>query len=119
VRLVRAMFVMLLVLHDYVYILIAGGLLGIANGGFMSVSWAMATDLVPDGEEARYLGLTNFATAGASALATIAGPVIDLVNRYTDNLGYQVVFVACIVLLVISSLLVLKIRISDTTRRVS
>jgi len=112
-------FVMLLVLHEYVYILIAGGLLGVANGGFMSVNWAMATDLVPDGEEARYLGLTNLATAGASALATIAGPVIDFFNRYTANLGYQVVFVVCIVLLVISSLLVLKIRVSNTSRRLT
>jgi MFS family permease len=103
-------FVILLFFHAYFYIMLAGALLGIANGGFMSANWAMATDLVAKDEEARYLGLTNLATGGACAIAAFAGPIIDILNTYGTNLGYQVVFVSCILFPIISSILVLKIK---------
>ena len=90
--------------------MLAGALLGIANGGFMSANWAMATDLVSKGEEARYLGLTNLATGGSCAVAAFAGPIIDLLNVYGANLGYQIVMLSCIIFSVVSSLLVLKIK---------
>ena len=60
---------MLLLGPSYGYILIGGALQGIAVGSFMSSNWALATDLVPKSEGARYLGLTNLATAGGAALA--------------------------------------------------
>jgi Na+/melibiose symporter-like transporter len=50
--------------HSYNLILFAGSLIGIAAGAFLSTNWALATDLVPQGEAARYLGLTNLASAG-------------------------------------------------------
>jgi MFS family permease len=103
-------FVVLLFFHTYFYIMLAGALLGIANGGFMSANWAMATDLVAKGNEARYLGLTNLATGGACAIATFAGPVVDFFNSCGPNLGYQVVMAACIVFSIASSILVLKIK---------
>ncbi|GAI08409.1 unnamed protein product, partial [marine sediment metagenome] len=61
--------------HSYVLIISFGGLIGMSFGAFMSTNWALATDLVPKGEEARYLGLTNLATAGGAALARLIGPV--------------------------------------------
>jgi len=67
---------------SYEYIIFGGAILGIATGAFMSSNWALATDLVPKGEEARYLGLTNLATAGGAALARLIGPVIDFLNNY-------------------------------------
>jgi Na+/melibiose symporter-like transporter len=103
-------FAILLLFHTYFYIMLAGDLMGIANGGFMSASWAMATDLVAKGEEARYLGLTNLATGGACAIATFAGPGVDFFNACGHNLGYQVVMMACIVFSIVSSVLVLKIK---------
>jgi len=92
-------------------VLIAGGaIIGIATGAFMSSNWALATDLVPGGEEARYLGLTNMATAGGAALARLIGPVIDYFNRFDAGLGYQVMLGACFAYFVAGSLLLLKIR---------
>ena len=92
-------------------VLIAGGaIIGIATGAFMSSNWALATDLVPGGEEARYLGLTNMATAGGAALARLIGPVIDYFNRFDAGLGYQVMLGACFAYFVVGSLLLLKIR---------
>jgi hypothetical protein len=76
----------------------------------MSANWAMATDLVTKGAEARYLGLTNLATGGACAIAAFAGPIVDFLNVYGTNLGYQFVMLFCVFLSIISSLLVLKIK---------
>ena len=77
----------------------------------MSTNWALATDLIPKGEEARYLGLTNLATAGGSALTLFTmGPMIDFFNAYDPGLGYKVMFLVCFTGLVVGSLLVLKIK---------
>lgn len=95
---------------SYGYIIFGGAILGIATGAFMSSNWALATDLVASGEEARYLGLTNLATAGGAALARLIGPVIDFFNSYTPGLGYQVMLGACFVYFVAGSALLIKIK---------
>ncbi|MFC1930639.1 MFS transporter [Chloroflexota bacterium] len=96
--------------HGYGYIIFGGAILGIATGAFMSSNWALATDLVAKGEEARYLGLTNLATAGGAALARLIGPVIDFFNTYTPNLGYQVMLGACFIYFITGSALIMKIK---------
>jgi len=96
--------------HSYGYIMFCGGLLGISAGAFMSTNWALATDLVAKGEEARYLGLTNLATAGGAALARLIGPVIDFFNALTPNLGYKVMLLACFLYFLIGSALLMKIK---------
>jgi MFS family permease len=54
--------------QEYDTILWAAGIIGMAMGAFNSTNWALATDLVAEGEEARYLGIANMATAGGAAL---------------------------------------------------
>jgi Na+/melibiose symporter-like transporter len=95
---------------SYTPIMLCGGLVGISFGAFISSNWALATDLLPKGEEARYLGLTNLATAGGAALARLIGPVIDFFNAQSHNLGYSVMLLACFVYLIVGSLLILKIK---------
>jgi Na+/melibiose symporter-like transporter len=95
---------------SYTHILLSAALLGIAYGGFMSSSWALATDLVAKGEEARYLGLANIASAGGSALAYLVGPAIDFFNSIRPHLGYQVMLLVCFVCFIAGSLLLLKIK---------
>lgn len=74
-------------------LVIAGGLVGAAAGIFMSVNWAWAADLAPQGEAGRYLGLSNVATAGASALSRLfAGPIIDGGNALRAGVGYDLLF---------------------------
>ncbi len=96
--------------HDYLIIMFGGGLVGLSFGAFMSTNWALATDLVAKGEEARYLGLTNLATAGGAALARLIGPVIDFFNGYESGLGYLVMLLACFVYLLTGAALLMKIR---------
>lgn len=96
--------------HSYIVIMLGGGLVGISFGAFMSTNWALAIDLVPKGEEARYLGLTNIATAGGAALARLIGPLIDFFNASGPNLGYSVMLLACFIYFIIGSVLLLKVR---------
>jgi Na+/melibiose symporter-like transporter len=95
---------------SYTQVLLGGGLIGLASGAFLSASWAMATDLAVEGEEAKYLGLTNLAMAAGSALARLIGPLIDHFNAVETNLGYSVLLLACLICFIVGSLLVLKVR---------
>lgn len=72
----------------------AGVFIGLGCGLFVTSSWALATSLAPPEDAARYLGITNLATAGGSAAARLMGPLIDGVNRLADSqiLGYVGVY---------------------------
>lgn len=103
--------VLILVLPKNVNILlIPAAIIGVSLAAFSSTNWALAVDLVPTGEEARYLGLANMATAGGGALARLIGPIIDFANSRVVNLGYTVMLVACALYLVAGALLLLKVR---------
>jgi MFS family permease len=74
-------------------LVVAGGLVGAAVGIFLSVNWAWAADMVPPDEAGRYLGLSNIATAGASAVARLlAGPMVDGGNFLSQGAGYEILF---------------------------
>ena len=61
---------------------IGGALAGIGIGFFYSANWALGTEIVPQEEAGRFLGLSNLAGAGAGAIgAYIGGPI-------GDQLGY-------------------------------
>ncbi len=98
---------------SYAGILVCGGLVGISAGAFLSTNWALATDLVPAGEEARYLGLTNIATAGAGALARLTGPVIDFFNLQRYGFGYSIMLLTCIFYFILGSALVIPVRVKS------
>jgi MFS family permease len=62
---------------------IGGALAGIGIGTFYSANWALGTEIVPQEEAGRFLGLANLAGAGAGAIgAYIGGPI-------GDQLGYS------------------------------
>jgi len=94
----------------YAGVIICAALLGISTGTFLSTNWALATDLAIRGEEARYLGLTNLATAGAGALSRLTGPLIDFFNNRQANSGYAIMLIICIVYFIAGSTLVMLIK---------
>jgi Na+/melibiose symporter-like transporter len=96
--------------RNYMQIMVSGALLGIANGALLSSGWALATDLSVNGEEAKYLGLTNLAMAGGSALARLLGPVIDFCNRINQGLGYQIMLLVCLISFIVGASLILKVK---------
>jgi MFS family permease len=96
--------------RDYGTILWAAGIIGIAMGAFNSSNWALATDLAEKGEEARYLGIANIATAGGAALARAIGPAIDFFNNHEALSGYNFMLWACMGYFIIGALLMFKIK---------
>jgi MFS family permease len=75
--------------------LVAGGILGVSVGVFLTASWALATQIVPGMEAARMLGLANIATAAGSGLARLSGSlIIDPFNRLTGSTagGYMLLY---------------------------
>jgi MFS family permease len=82
---------------------VAGGLIGLATGLFMTTNWALGTDLVPADEAGRYLGISNLAGAGAGIVGTgIGGPMADSLNAFLPGLGYFSVFLSYALLFALS-----------------
>ena len=85
-------------------IYVAGTMLGMASGVFMTTNWAMGTNLVPPAEAGRYLGISNLAGAGAGMIgAGIGGPVADYLNQSIPGVGYFAIFAAYAVLFALSA----------------
>jgi MFS family permease len=92
-------------------IYLAGFILGLATGLFMTANWAMGTNLVPPEEAGRYLGISNLAGAGAGMIgAGIGGPVADYLNIRSPGLGYFAIFAAYVVLFALSTVSLRFIR---------
>jgi MFS family permease len=70
----------------------AGGILGLGVGMFFSANWALLSDDIPLGQGARAYGLANIATAGASALAGLFGPLVDFANGHFPDATYPITF---------------------------
>jgi Na+/melibiose symporter-like transporter len=103
---------LLIFVRDVNSLYLFGGIIGMATGIFLSVNWALATDLVPLEEAGKYLGLTNLATAGAAAASRAAGPLIDGLNALYPGryLGYPVLFVLTSVIPVLGVIVLRQIR---------
>ena len=54
-------------------------LLGVAAGAFLSVDWALMSDIVPKASSGRFMGMSNVATASAGPVALlVGGPILFL-----------------------------------------
>ncbi|MCL4560274.1 MAG: MFS transporter [Chloroflexi bacterium] len=77
-------------------IYVGGSIIGAATGLFYAANWALGTQLVPQGEAGRYLGISNLAGAGAGAIgAYIGGPIADYVSQQLPGIpgiGYVLLF---------------------------
>jgi MFS family permease len=61
---------------------VGAALFGASQGTFLSVDWALMTDIIPRASSGRYMGLSNVVTASATTIAVaIGGVFIDVVNR--------------------------------------
>ncbi|HEU5202896.1 MAG TPA: MFS transporter [Candidatus Limnocylindrales bacterium] len=61
---------------------IGAALLGSSQGTFLSVDWALMTDIIPKAASGRYMGLSNVVTASSTTFAVaIGGLTMDAVGR--------------------------------------
>ncbi len=91
---------------------IFGAIIGMATGIYLSVNWALAIDLIPDEEAGKFLGLSNLATAGASAASRLGGPLIDGINALRPDAfwGYPALFLVASASTLAGTLLMLRMR---------
>ena len=108
--------VMLLLATSFLQVVLVGFLLGAAAGAYFSASFALASDMVSSEHTARQMGIVNTAAIGGTALANLAGPGVDLLNRAGDNLGYSVLLMAGAVLFGLGALLLSPLWSSGASR---
>jgi MFS family permease len=92
-------------------IYVAGAIIGLATGLFMTSNWALGTALAPAQEAGRYLGVSNLAGAGAGMIgAGIGGPLADYLNGFHPGLGYFAIFSAYTLLFLLSVVSLVGVR---------
>ncbi|MDO8715647.1 MAG: MFS transporter [Dehalococcoidales bacterium] len=96
--------------RSQMHLMLSGAVIGIASGAYLSTSWSYAVHALPQGEAARYLGITNLAWAGGFALAKLNGPIIDYFNTITPNLGYSIMLLIISICFLAGSLILFKIK---------
>lgn len=105
--------VLILFFRSPAAVTLAGVIIGVGAGTYISANFAHLTDLVPRDEAARYLGLANIASAGGGAAARLLGGVlIDPINRWTgsDSLGYLSLYALAALLFVLGALSALRLE---------
>jgi len=103
---------LLVIAADISSLTIFAGILGGGIGLYLSSNWALANRLAPKEEAGKFLGLTNLATAGASAVSKLGGIPIDVVNNAFPGryLGYTGLFVIGGIFALLSMLLLHKVK---------
>jgi MFS family permease len=93
-------------------LLVFGIVLGVGIGLFLTSNWALAIQHAPLDEAAKYMGLTNLATAGAGALSRLQGPLIDGLNAAEPGAwwGYTGLFLVAAVGIAASAWVLGRIR---------
>ena len=111
--------VLLLFVREKSLIIVAGAIIGMAIGAFLSANWALATDIVPRQEAARYLGIANIATCiGSGGARLLGGVLIDPLNRAlgSTSSGYLLLFALAAVCFLASALVIIPLPNKKNTR---
>lgn len=91
-------------------VLMIASVIGASVGVLLSANWALANELGNQRQAGLHMGIVNLATIGGSALAKLLGPGIDLLNRASDNLGYQTLLVGCAGLFVFGAIILMPVK---------
>jgi MFS family permease len=84
------------VVPSYGLLLVAIVPLGLCLGVFLSVDWALMTDIIPKAESGRYMGISNVVTAGSGLIANATGALLAagvILATSNANLGYRSIMV--------------------------
>ncbi len=110
--LLMAAMLLFLVSPTFELLLILGVVFGLGYGAFVSVDWALATDVLPSrAAAAKLLGIWGIPATLPQVLAPlVGGPLLDAFNRREPNFGYIVLLAAGAGYLLLGSALVWKIR---------
>jgi MFS family permease len=107
----------LIVVHQYAASLVIGALFGIGYGAYTSVDWALATDVLPNMDDAaKDMGIWHVALTFPQLVATpLAGFLLDVGQRAgkaqgLPTLGYTVIFGLAIVYFALGTIFVRQVK---------
>jgi MFS family permease len=107
----------LMVTHQYLATLIIGALFGLGYGAYTSVDWALATDVLPNMDDAaKDMGIWHIALTLPQLLAIpVAGVLLDVGQQLgkahgLPNLGYTFIFGTAIAYFVLGTVFVSRVR---------
>jgi MFS family permease len=107
----------LIITHQYFASLIIGAVFGIGYGAYTSVDWALATDVLPNMDDAaKDMGIWHIALTIPQLLAVpVAGVLLDMGQQAgkaagLPSLGYTIVFATSIVYFVLGTVFVSRVK---------
>ncbi|MBX3120237.1 MAG: MFS transporter [Fimbriimonadaceae bacterium] len=96
---------------NYSAMLVFAPFFGFGYGVFLSASWALASDIVAQGEEqGRDMGLWQASWSSTQIVAGLFGWVIDGLNRFHKGWGYSAVILVAAALFGVGSALVQRVK---------
>jgi MFS family permease len=92
--------------------IVGASLFGISAGMFLSVDWALMTDIIPKASAGRYMGLSNVATGTSGLLAVTTGALMmDAVNiAFGVGTGPRAAFLLGLVYYVVAAILLRPVK---------
>jgi MFS family permease len=106
---VTAMLNFLLAPRVHTTLYLSGLLYGLGNGAYLSMYWTLLSDLVPEDEASRYIGLMQYTMQIPWAfMPALLGPIVDGFGAESGR-GYNVLFTIITVFLVIGAAMIWKI----------
>jgi len=107
----------LIFFHSYLAALIIGVLFGLGAGAYQSVDWALATDVLPNMDDAaKDMGIWHIALTFPQLAATpLAGYLLDTFQRVgrssgQPTLGYTVIFAIAVVYFFLGTVFVYQVK---------
>jgi MFS family permease len=98
-------------------------LVGLGGGAFLSVDWALMTDIIPKASAGRYMGMSNIVEATNGPIATsLGGLIMYLVGVAVGQaVGARAAMLAAVVMFALGALLLTRVqeprgRRTDATR---
>jgi len=100
-------FLLLPWVHSTLYL--TGFLFGLGNAAYWSLYWTMLSDLVPEGETSKYIGLVQYTTIIPWAVVPpTLGAIVDGFGAASGQ-GYRILFTVILILLTAGMMLIRKI----------
>jgi MFS family permease len=98
--------------RDPQVLVIGTGIVGLAAGIFLSVDWALMTEIIPKESAGRYMGMSNIVEATNGPLGTALGAIVWAAIGWlsgADAVGGRAAMLTGIVLFVIGALLLTQV----------
>jgi len=93
--------------HSTLYV--TGFLFGLGNAAYWSLYWTLLSDLVPEGETSKYIGLIQYTTMIPWAVVPpTLGAIVDGFGAASGQ-GYRILFMVIVILLTAGMLLIRRI----------